>query len=185
MPLQAQTATPLPAPLAATAAPGVGAQPAATQPPAAKQVEIPGMPTQSAATTTVPAAATAPGTGTAARPAAGPDLTFLFIISGLFLFLILTSVLGGRKEKKKRAELLGALARNDRVQTVGGVIGTVVELRDDEVVLRVDENTNTRITFSKAAVQQILRKGGGGGGGGPATSSQAEAKPAAGIKAGV
>ena len=65
------------------------------------------------------------------------------------------------------------------MQTIGGVIGTVVELRDDEVTLRVDENTNTRITFSKASVQQILRKANA-----PGTSSQAEAKPV-GIKAGV
>ncbi len=147
---------------------------AATGAPPAKQVEIPGMPTQGAATTTVPAA---PAAGQPiGKPAGAPDLTFLFIISGLFIFLILTSVLGGRKEKKKRAELLSTLARNDRVQTIGGVIGTVVELRDDEVVLRVDENTNTRITFSKASVQQILRKGNGVPNG-PATMSQAEAKP--------
>ncbi|MFN0012464.1 MAG: preprotein translocase subunit YajC [Phycisphaerales bacterium] len=146
-----------------------------TAAPAAKQVEIPGMPTQATGTTTVPAA---PVGGVPAGKAAGgaPDLTFLFIISGLFIFLILTSVLGGRKEKKKRAELLNALARNDRVQTIGGVIGTVVEMRDDEVVLRVDENTNTRITFSKGSVQQILRKANGSANT-PSATSQAEAKP--------
>ena len=158
-------------------APSVGGAPSAGAAPT-KQVEIPGMPTQGTAATTAAPVVPGAGTGTA-KPAGPPDMTMLFVISGLFIFLILTSVLGGRKEKKKRAELLGALARNDRVQTIGGVIGTVVELRDDEVTLRVDENTNTRITFSKGSVQQILRKGNA-----PATASQTEAKPN-GIKAGV
>jgi len=94
---------------------------------------------------------------------------------GLLLFLIIMSVMGSRKEKKKRATLMGNLANNDRVQTIGGMIGTVVEIRDDEVVLRVDEISNTRIRFTKAAVQQIIRKADGSKPG--QAAAQAEAKP--------
>jgi preprotein translocase subunit YajC len=50
-------------------------------------------------------------------------------------------VLGGRKEKKKRAALMASLKKHDKVQTVGGIIGTVVELTAEEVVLRVDETS--------------------------------------------
>jgi preprotein translocase subunit YajC len=38
------------------------------------------------------------------------------------------------------------------------VLGTVVEVRDDEVVLRVDDATGTKIAFAKSAVQGVLRK---------------------------
>lgn len=162
-----------PAPTTAAPAPTAGAPAAAP----AKQIEIPGMPATGTATTSAAPVVPTPG-GAPAKPAT-PDLTFILLIAGVFIFLFLTSILGGRKEKKKRAELLSGLGRNDRVQTIGGILGTVVELRDDEVTLRVDENTNTRITFSKSSVQQILRKANA-----PATPSQAEAKPA-GIKAGV
>lgn len=106
---------------------------------------------------------------------------FMIPLVVLMVVMIGMSALTGRKDKKKRAELLQAIGRNDRVQTIGGIIGTIVEMADDEVVLRVDEASNTRIRFSKAAVQQVLRKaggGGGGGGGGPTAGAQAESKPA-------
>jgi len=43
------------------------------------------------------------------------------------------------------------------VQTVGGVIGTVVELKSDEVVLKVDDSGHTRIRFARSAIQQVLK----------------------------
>lgn len=83
----------------------------------------------------------------------------MILLLGALVFMVVMTSLSGRKERKKRMELLSGLASNDRVQTIGGVIGTIVEIRDEEVVLRVDENTNTRIRFSKTAVQQVLRRG--------------------------
>ncbi len=92
----------------------------------------------------------------------GPNM-LLFMFIPLFLLLILMSTFGARKEKKKRAELLASLGRYDRVLTMGGVIGTIVEIKDDEIVLKVDESTNTKIHFSRGAVQSILKKGPGNG----------------------
>ena len=42
------------------------------------------------------------------------------------------------------------------VFAVGGVIGAVVEVKPDTVVLKVDESSNTRMTFSRDAIQQII-----------------------------
>ena len=61
------------------------------------------------------------------------------------------------KEKKKRKLMLEAMHKGDKVQTAGGVLGTVIELREQEVVLKVDENNNTRMRFSRSAIQQVLR----------------------------
>ena len=63
---------------------------------------------------------------------------------------------GQRKEKKRRAELLSAIKKGDRVQTVGGAIGTVTDIRDNDITVRVDDNTGTRIRFARSAVQTIL-----------------------------
>ena len=70
--------------------------------------------------------------------------------------MILFSVMSGRREKKKRADLLGSIKKHDKVLTIGGVMGTVVEMKDDAVVLKVDETSNTRITFSKSAISQVI-----------------------------
>jgi preprotein translocase subunit YajC len=85
-------------------------------------------------------------------------MNLLLVMVAVMVLMILMSTWGSRKEKKKRAEMLAAIGRHDRVQTIGGVIGTVVEMRDDEIVLRVDDATNTKITFSRSAVQGVLKK---------------------------
>ena len=80
------------------------------------------------------------------------------LILMMFVFMIVMQVFAGRKEKKRRAEMLGGLSRHDRVQTIGGMIGTVAEIRDDEIVLKVDESTNTKIRVVRSAVQSVLKK---------------------------
>lgn len=81
-------------------------------------------------------------------------LPFVFVL----VFMIGFSWWTQGKERKKRQAMLASISRSDRVQTLGGIIGTVVEMRDDEVVLRVDEATNTKITFAKSAVQGVMKK---------------------------
>src|SRR5690606_4607490 len=107
--------------------------------------------------TSIAADGSAP-TGGASNPPAGGGMQMIWMIMlPMLLLLIVSSVMSGRKEKKKRAELMASLKKHDKVQTVGGIIGTVVELGADEVVLRVDDTSKTRIRFSRSAIQQILR----------------------------
>ena len=77
----------------------------------------------------------------------------LIVMMGVF-FLVMFR--GNRSEQKKRDQLLRNMKKNDRVMTIGGVIGTVVQVKDNEVVLKVDESTNTKMTFIKRAIQQVL-----------------------------
>lgn len=104
----------------------------------------------------------AQGQGGAAGGGGGMSMMLLFMVPVL-IFLIFTSVMGGRKEKKKRAEMMSSLKKHDKVQTIGGIIGTVVELGPEEVLL---ETGKSRIRFSRTAIQQVLR-------GGPASASSA------------
>ncbi len=110
--------------------------------------------------------------GAPAQPQSPFGGGFLFLMLGLLVFMIVMSSMGQRKEKKKRAELLASLGKHDRVQTAGGVIGTIVELRDQEVVVKVDESTNTKIRFARSAVQQVLKQAGG-----PASANEIADEP--------
>lgn len=105
-------------------------------------------------------AGAAPGTTPAAPGGFQMMLPLLF---GLMIFMVVTSMMSGRKEKKKRAELMAGLKRRDKVQTIGGVIGTIAEIKSDEVVLKVDHGSNTRIRFARSAIQQVLHSAEGGG----------------------
>ena len=79
---------------------------------------------------------------------------------GLILMLVVfygIMLSGSRREKKKRAEMLSAVKKNDRVMTIGGIIGSVVSVNDAEVTLKVDESANVKITFIRSAIQRVLR----------------------------
>ncbi len=102
----------------------------------------------------------APGAGTGSRDPFGGMFFPLLLV--LLITMITFTVLGQRRDKKKRAALLHSVKKHDRVQTVGGVIGSIVEVKTDTVVLKVDETSNTRITFARSAVQQVLNGGANG-----------------------
>ncbi|MBL8764515.1 MAG: preprotein translocase subunit YajC [Phycisphaerae bacterium] len=129
----------------------------------AAQVVVPGgvspAPLAPNPTNALPGATTtsAPLGGAAPTASSGPGFEFVLIIGGVFVVMIVTQVMAGRKERRRRQDLLTSLRPHDRVQTVGGLIGTIAEVKPDEVVLRVDENSPTRVHVSKAAVQSVLR----------------------------
>src|SRR5690606_1563794 len=79
---------------------------------------------------------------------------FFMLLAVMLIFIFL--MCGGRREKKKRAAMLAALGKGDRVQTIGGIRGTVLEIKDDEVTLNVDENSNARMRFASSAIQSVL-----------------------------
>jgi preprotein translocase subunit YajC len=65
---------------------------------------------------------------------------------------------GKNSQEKKRTAMLNAMKKGDRIQTIGGILGTVVDVRETEVVVKVDENTNTKITFSRNAVHRVVEE---------------------------
>jgi preprotein translocase subunit YajC len=95
--------------------------------------------------------------GTPAGAPPGGDMNFLFMmIIPLILVMLIFTTFGSRREKKKREQMLASMKKHDRVRTIGGVIGSVVELKPETVVLKVDESSNTRMTFAREAISQIL-----------------------------
>jgi len=82
----------------------------------------------------------------------------------LWLFLPLAIVMvfmlfrGPQKQKKQRKQMVQSLKKNDRVQTIGGIFGTVVDIRDDEITLKIDESNNTKIKVASSAIGRNLSK---------------------------
>lgn len=93
--------------------------------------------------------------GDAGQPGAGGSTLFIGLILAMLVFWVIT-FRGSQKDKKKRQQMLDAMAKNDKVLTIGGIIGTVVLVKDNEVVVKVDETNNTKITFARSAIQKII-----------------------------
>ncbi|MFZ4429658.1 MAG: preprotein translocase subunit YajC [Phycisphaerales bacterium] len=118
---------------------------------AAAPVKAVGMPGQVSG----PAATSAaPGTAAPAQPQGGGGLGLPLLMILAFAIMFIPMILSGRREQKKRTELMASLRKGDKVQTNGGIIGTIAELGQDDVVLKVEEG---RIRFAKASVSGVLR----------------------------
>jgi preprotein translocase subunit YajC len=103
------------------------------------------------------AATSQPAPGTEPLPFwADPGrLLFPLLIVGLFYILFMNNK-SKRSQDKQHTEMLKNLKRGDKVQTIGGILGTVVDARDTEVVLKVDEGSNTKVKFSRDAIKHVL-----------------------------
>lgn len=91
-----------------------------------------------------------------AAPRGGLDFVTLMIF-GVVLALIVSTLLGGRREKKKYEAMMASIKKNDQIRTVGGIIGTVVEVKPDVIVLKVDENSNTKLTVARGKIEAVMK----------------------------
>ena len=89
---------------------------------------------------------------TPTRPTWWTMLPWIAILGVMMLVMILP----GRQQAKKRRQMLAGISKNDRVLTTGGIIGVVMEVRENEVIVKVDESNNTRLHFSKQAIQHVF-----------------------------
>lgn len=94
---------------------------------------------------------------TQAPQGAGNVLMIGFLLMIVVFYFVLFR--GNKKQKQEREKLMNNLTKNTKVMTIGGVLGTVVSVRDNEVVLKVDESTNTKMTFLKSAIQKVISEG--------------------------
>jgi preprotein translocase subunit YajC len=69
-------------------------------------------------------------------------ISFLPLILLFFLFWVMI-ILPQRKQAKAHAAMVAALQKGDRVVTMGGLVGEVVGVRDDE--LQIKSGTSTVI----------------------------------------
>ena len=93
----------------------------------------------------------------ASPPPAGPNIFWIY--GGLMLVMMYFFVFRGpRKKEQQQQKMVQALQKNDRIRTIGGILGTVIEVKGSEVVLKVDESTNTKIRISASAVAKNMSK---------------------------
>jgi len=73
------------------------------------------------------------------------------LMFAVFYFLLIRPQ---QKKQKQRSAMLNQIKKGDKITTIGGLHGTVVELTDDTVVIRV--NDTTKMTFERSAVNTIV-----------------------------
>jgi len=100
----------------------------------------------------------------AEQPPGAGLLTFAPLI---LIFVVMYFILfrPQRKKERERRQMLEALRKNDHVATIGGVRGVITSVKEDEIVLRVDDAKDVRLRFSRSAISRVLKTSEGEGSG--------------------
>ncbi len=63
-----------------------------------------------------------------------------------------------RREQAQRQSMLSNLKKNDHVLLTSGIFGVVTNIRPDvdEVTVRVDESSNTKLRVTRASVARVI-----------------------------
>jgi preprotein translocase subunit YajC len=82
---------------------------------------------------------------------------WFYLMYALPVLLLIMMFRSNSKQKRDQQNALSALKRNDKVVTQAGILGVVVAIKEneDEVTLRVDDTSNTRIRVLKSSIVRV------------------------------
>lgn len=78
----------------------------------------------------------------------------MILIFGVFYFILIRP---RQREQKQRKQMVEEMKKYDKIVTIGGVFGTIMEVRDQEIIVKVDDSSNTRMRFARSAIQRIIK----------------------------
>ena len=86
---------------------------------------------------------------------AGGSGGLVFLVQLVFFGAIIYFLLirPQQRERKRHREMIAALKRGDEVITAGGLIGEIIQLRDDAVVLKTGES---RVMVERARIVRLV-----------------------------
>lgn len=84
----------------------------------------------------------------------GGKYTLPLMIGG-FILLYMMMGRGRRKKESERKKMLSVLKKGDKITTIGGIIGTVIEVKEHEVTVKVDETNNVRMKFVRRSINTV------------------------------
>lgn len=75
-------------------------------------------------------------------------IIMLVVMVGVFYFMLIRPE---NKRKKEAEQLRSSLKKGDRITTIGGIVGVIVDVKDDKFVIETSAD-QVRIEFAKWAL---------------------------------
>jgi len=88
----------------------------------------------------------------AAQPNAIASLMPIIFIFAIFYFLLIRPQ---QKKQKEHARMVKELKKNDEVVTNGGIHGTVANVKEGTLTLKIDENV--KVEINKIAIAYVKK----------------------------
>ncbi len=86
------------------------------------------------------------------QPAQGPS--FLIMMIPILLIVYFLMIVPEKKKQKARQQMLQNVKKGDKIVTVGGIVGTVGNVKDTSLSIKTAENTIIEVT--KASVSSVV-----------------------------
>jgi len=95
------------------------------------------------------------GTGTEGQQSTFDSIwPMLIIIVVFFGFIYFTMIRPQRRRQKEHETMMQGLQKGDKVITAGGIYGTVENVREDSVIIKVESGAMMRVNKGSVALQR-------------------------------
>ena len=76
----------------------------------------------------------------------------------LFVFLYFIMIRPQQKKQKETQKMLDSLRRGDKVVTTAGILGTVTNVKEKSVIVRIADNV--KVEMLRSAIQTVTQRSG-------------------------
>jgi preprotein translocase subunit YajC len=83
-------------------------------------------------------------------------LSTLFVLGSFVLIFYFLLIRPQQKRQREMQKMISGLKKGDRILTSGGLYGTVWDVKDDLVIVKLTEEV--KVEVAKSAVQAVLTK---------------------------
>lgn len=97
----------------------------------------------------------APFAQTPAQPPVFISLLPMVVLFALFYFMLIRPQ---QKQRREHDAMLKALKKNDAVVTIGGVHGTILNVKDNTLTVRIDDNV--KVELDRSAIARVASPAG-------------------------
>ena len=84
-----------------------------------------------------------------------PMMQFLPLLIIMFAIMYFLIIRPQKQKRKKRLEMISNVRKQDKIVTSGGVHGVVVSVKENEVIIRVDDVKDVKLRIDKSAITSV------------------------------
>ncbi len=100
-----------------------------------------------------PDVAHAMGTPGAGGEGGGGNTSFFFMLIAIFAIFYFLMIRPESKRRKERQQMIDSLKRHDKIVTIGGLYGEILDVHDDRVVAKISDGV--KVEIAKSAVTGV------------------------------
>lgn len=90
----------------------------------------------------------------APKPGGSDPMTFLIMMAVIFAIIYFLMIMPQKKKQKETQNMLNNMKKGDRIVTIGGLLGTVGNVKDTTVMVKIADNTV--VEFRKSSIASVL-----------------------------